>query len=189
MKREFLDSLGIEKDMIEKIMSEHGKTVQDLNDRMSEKDTVIKGLNDQISNRDADIKKLQDNTDNEDFKAKYSALQDKYDNDKQVLEKQLQETRLNSAINLELVKRKAYNNKTVLPLIDMETVKLTDEGLSGLNEQLDKIGKENSYLFKQEEDKDKSGAPNMSADKNPSRKRSTKADALRQELGITSKGD
>lgn len=181
MKREFLINLDIDQESIEKIMAEHGKTVQSLNDKIAEKETTIVDLNAKNLAYEETVKELQAGTEDDDIGEKYKNLQDKYQEDKGLLEQQLQKTKMESAINLELVKRSAYNNKTVLPLIDMELVEITDDGIKGLSEQLDAIQEKNSYLFKQEESQ---VASNMSVDKNPNRQRIAKKDALREALGI-----
>ena len=183
MKREFLKDLGIEDETIEKIMTEHGKTVQSLNSTITENETELTSLKEQLLERDNDIKELQANTEDEELKAKYSELQSKYDEDIETLNNQLAKKRLDGAITLELVNRKALNNKTVLPLIDMDTVKLTDEGVQGLAEQLDKIAEDNPFLFEQEiEDEPKK--PSFSVGKNPAKSEATRTDALREALGI-----
>lgn len=48
MKREFLEGLGLEKDIIDKVMSEHGKGISDIK-------TEIDGLKSQITEKDGKI--------------------------------------------------------------------------------------------------------------------------------------
>lgn len=70
MKREFLKDLGLEADVIDKIMAEHGKTieeskkkladVEDLKSQIEEKDKTIKELSDQIKDGKADAKTIEE---------------------------------------------------------------------------------------------------------------------------------
>ena len=186
MNREFLKKLGLEEEAINTIMAEHGKTVQSQKTAIAEKDTELTSLKEQLKERDADIEELQKSTTDDDLKEKYSSLQEKYEADVEKLNNQLYKSRLNSAIELELTKRNARNIKTVTPLLDTETIKLTNDGIQGLSEQLDKIAEENPFLFATEDsDEPNSGKkPQFVNPKNPGKQNPTRTDKLREALGI-----
>lgn len=186
MNREFLKKLGLEEEAIDTIMAEHGKTVQSQKTAIAEKDTELTSLKEQLKERDADIEELQKSATDDDLKEKYSALQEKYEADVEKLNEQLSKSRLNSAIELELTKRNARNIKTVTPLLDTETIKLTDDGIQGLSEQLDKIAEDNPFLFATEDsgEPDSGKKPQFVNPKNPGKQNPTRTDKLREALGI-----
>jgi len=185
MKREFLEELGLEKENIDKIMAEHGKTVQGLNTKISENETELTSLKTQIAERDKDIEDLKAKATDPELKGKYEALEAKYQEDTESLTNQINATRKNSAIEIELMKRGALNNKTVIPLLDQDTIKLTDDGVQGLSEQLDKIAEDNPFLFATDESDD--GKPNFSVNQNPSKHKMTATQKLEEALGIVRK--
>ncbi|SEN80437.1 Phage minor structural protein GP20 [Peptostreptococcus russellii] len=77
MKRSFLSELGLEDEVIDKIMAEHGKTTQRLQDKIGAKDTEIQTLqgeldtaNGKLSNFEKiDVEKLKSEA--EEWKSKY----------------------------------------------------------------------------------------------------------------------
>lgn len=186
MNREFLKKLGLEEEAINTIMAEHGKALQSQKTAIAEKDTELTSLKEQLKQRDADIEELQKSATDDDLKEKYSSLQEKYEADVEKLNEQLSKSRLNSAIELELTKRNARNIKTVTPLLDTETIKLTDDGIQGLSEQLDKIAEDNPFLFatKDTDEPDSGKKPQFVNPKNPGKQNPTRTDKLREALGI-----
>ncbi|WP_338232875.1 phage scaffolding protein [Companilactobacillus muriivasis] len=97
MKREFLKDLGLTDEVIEKVMSEHGKDVQDVNSKLAsaeqerdsfksqvdDRDNQIKGLSDKADNNEelnSQIEKLQSTIKENDQKAADNLLQVKQDN-------------------------------------------------------------------------------------------------------------
>ncbi|EAE5404686.1 scaffolding protein, partial [Listeria monocytogenes] len=63
---------------------------------------------------------------------------------------EIAETKKNSAIELALASAKAKNSKAVRALLDNDKLELTDEGLKGLDEQLEALQESDAYLFAQE---------------------------------------
>ena len=85
-----------------------------------------------------------DGVDVDGLKRKASELEDKYNTD-------MAAVRLDSAVNLELVEKKAKNPKLVKAAIDMSLLKLDGDKVLGLSEQLDKLKESDAYLFDIEE--------------------------------------
>jgi len=91
MKRSFLTALGIEKDVIDQIMAEHGNTVEIIKEKASE------DLAKQAEKLNVKITTLQEKIDNmpktnpneKDWKSKHEALQEKYDADIATKQKEL----------------------------------------------------------------------------------------------------
>lgn len=109
------------------------------------------GLEGQIVQRDNDIKALKEGAkDNKDLQKKYDELQEKYKTDTQNLQKQYQDSRKNSAIDMEIMKAKGKNTKAIKALLDMENITLKEDGtLIGLD--LEGLKKSDGYLFEVEQ--------------------------------------
>lgn len=110
------------------------------------KDKRIQELTDKIKNFEGvDVKQLQ--TDVENWKTKYN--------------QDLESARLDSAIQLAIAKSGTLSEKALMGLLDKDKIKLDKDGnLTGLDEQIEAIKKEDSFLFKTAEP----GKPNKGVD-------------------------
>ena len=102
---------------------------------------------DDIKARDAKISELTDSVkkfdgvDIDSLKNQVTEWQKKYDKD-------ISETKLNSAIQLAVAKANPIDSKALMPYIDKSIIKFDQEGnLVGLNEQIEKAKKDQSFLF------------------------------------------
>ena len=59
MNRKFLENLGLEKDMIDKIMAEHGKTINEKNEELTTLKNQVDELTEKVGDSD-DVKKEHD---------------------------------------------------------------------------------------------------------------------------------
>jgi len=82
-----------------------------------------------------------------DTKASLDALQTKYDTDMTELNKQIAAAKLSGALEAALVKSGAKNTKALKALLDLDKIKLDNDTLTGLDDQLGEVRKENDYLF------------------------------------------
>ncbi|WP_137744551.1 phage scaffolding protein [Robertmurraya siralis] len=149
MKREFLEGLGLEKDKIESIMTEHGKTVESYKTKNNDLNTSLDDLKKQLEQRDKDLKELKKQTEgSEELKTKLDTLQKQYDADKTEYETKLKDTQLSSAIKLALA-GKVHDADLVTGLIDKAKIELGDDGnvSKGLDEQLKSLQESKSFLF------------------------------------------
>ena len=114
-------------------------------DKVAELDKAnetIKGLNATVAKFDGvDVEKLK--KDASDWETKYTT--------------DLAAVKLDSAVNMALIEKKAKNPKLVKAALDMSTIKLDGEKLLGFDEQLDKIKESDAYLFETEQKKDPEG--------------------------------
>lgn len=149
MKREFLKGLKLSDEQVDTIMAEHGKDVEASKSQLAELTTATESLKSQIADRDKDIKGLNKASgDNETLSKQLSDMQDKYKTDTENLTSQLTQTKLHGALTTALTSAKARNPKAVEGLLDMDKVKLTDDGkLEGLDDQLSSLQKSDAYLF------------------------------------------
>ncbi len=149
LKRDSLKALQLTDEQIDAVMAQVGKDVEAYETRVSELQTETDGLKTQIKNRDKDIKALKSQAgDNAELTQKYSDLQDKYKADTETLSGQLAQTKLDNALDNALVAAKVRNPKTIRGVLNMDDIKLNDQGdLVGLNDQIDTLKESDGYLF------------------------------------------
>ena len=142
MKRKFLEDLGLETDVIEKIMTEAGKDVtslkarvDDLTEQINVKDTTISEKNNKI----AELEKV-------DVEAIKTA---EYERGKTEGSKEIEVFKKQNALDRALSKYKAKDTSILSKMLDMEKVKYNDkfEIVEGLEEQINSIKESHDYLF------------------------------------------
>ena len=151
MKREELKKINLTDEQIDKVMSLHGADVENSKSKIDELNKTNESLQSQISERDKDLKTLKKQAgDNEELTNQFKELQNKYKQDTENLTKELQQTKLNSAVDSALSKAKVRNSKAAKALLNMDEVKLNNKGeLEGLDEQISSLQKSDGYLFDQ----------------------------------------
>ncbi|EPD52766.1 hypothetical protein HMPREF1210_01146 [Paenisporosarcina sp. HGH0030] len=149
MKREFLEALGLEKEAIDKIMGEHGKTVEGNKQKLTDVTTSLDDVKAQLAQRDKDLKELKKQAEGSaDLQTKFTELETKYNQDKQDFEAKIKETQLTSALKLALA-GKVHDADLVATLIDKNTIELGADGnvTKGLDEQIKTLQESKSFLF------------------------------------------
>lgn len=147
MKRKDLEALGLEKETIDKVMDLHQVDVDANKKVLDEKDTAITEKDTKITELTDNIKKF-DGVDVDKLKADVTTWENKYKEDTANLKK-------SNAISLAVAKAKPRNEKALMALLDTEIIKLNDDcTVTGLQEQLDNVKKDNAFLFEEEKDKD-----------------------------------
>ena len=142
MKRKFLEDLGLEADVVEKIMIESGKDttalkakVDDLTEQINIKDTTISEKNNKI----AELEKV-------DVEAIKNA---EYERGKQEGSKEMEVFKKQNALDKALQGYKAKDTSILSKMLDMEKVKFNDkyEIVEGLEEQITPLKESHDYLF------------------------------------------
>lgn len=150
MKREYLESLGLEKETIDLIMAEHGKTVQAVKSDLEAEAAVSADLKTQLEQRDADLAALKaDKASAEDLQAKITDLETKYADQLAEHESTVARIRKQSEIKLGVTQAGARNLKAVMALLDDDKIELADDGIKGLTEQLEALKENEAYLFEE----------------------------------------
>lgn len=153
MKREFLKELGLTDEQIDKIMAENGKDIEKYKALAETKEAELKQIKQQLEEANAQIEKFKD-MDIESIKAAAEDYKQKYEKAKEEAQKEIEQIKFNYAIEKALTDAKARNIKAVKALLDLDNLKLTDEKILGLDEQLAKIKEENSFLFESDDKKE-----------------------------------
>ena len=142
MKRKFLEDLGLEADVIEKIMIESGKDttalkakVDDLTEQINVKNTTISEKNNKI----AELEKV-------DVEAIKTS---EYERGKAEGSKEVEVFKKQNALDKALSKYKAKDASILSKMLDTEKVKYNDkfEIVEGLEEQINSIKESHDYLF------------------------------------------
>ena len=108
-------------------------------------------VKEQLAERDKDIEKLKTDSGNlEALKAQLAQLQEKYAEDTQALSERLSSQMMDSRIELALTKAQAKNITAAKALLDLDKIKLDDGEMSGLEEQIKALCKNEPYLFSEE---------------------------------------
>ena len=159
ISREKLIKIGLSNEQMEKIVALHGADIEELkaksdeliNSKTEELKKANESLQSQIAERDKDLKSLKKQAgDNEELGNQLKELQGKYKHDTENLTKELQQTKLNSAVDSALGKAKVRNTKAAKALLNMDDIQLNDKGeLEGLDNQISSLQKSDGYLFDQ----------------------------------------
>lgn len=142
MKRKFLEDLGLENDVVEKIMAEAGKDttalkakVDDLTEQLNVKDTTITEKNNKI----AELEKVD-----------VAAIKkEQFELGKAEGSKEIEEFKKQNSLEKALASYKAKDTSIINKMLDMEKVKFNDkyEITEGLDEQIKALKESHDYLF------------------------------------------
>ena len=148
MKREFLEKLGLDKEAIDAIMAEHGRTVNDINLRVATLEQSETDLKGQLDDRDKDLKKLQDdNKDNEDLKGQITKLQGDYETLENESKEKLVTVQRKHALDKAVLEAMPKDAVPVQALLDQDKIVYKDGELSGVKEQIEALKESHPYLF------------------------------------------
>lgn len=144
MDRNFLKQLELDGDVIDKIMDEHGSSVNSLKDQLATKKDEVKNLK---SERDELKTKVGDTQDKED---KINSLQSQYDEAKKEID-DYKAKLSNQSLEKDILQRipDAYDVNDVLSLIDKSKFEYDDEGnINNMDDVINGFKETKSHLFK-----------------------------------------
>ena len=119
MKRDFLKSLNLSDEAIDKIMTENGNDINGLKAKITELEGQVTDYKGQVSDRDKQLESLKNATgDVESLKAQISKLQDENKAAAQGYEAKIKQMQIDNAVNVALSNAKAKNAKAVRALLD-----------------------------------------------------------------------
>ncbi|HGF7732427.1 TPA: phage scaffolding protein [Enterococcus faecium] len=151
MKREQLKELGLSDEQIGSVMALHGATVNELSSNVAAAEQQVNQYKELLDANQTELDSLKKAAEgNEELTTQLSDLQEKYDQAKADSESKIAEIKKTSAIELALTQAGARNIKAAKALLDSEKLELTDEGIKGLDEQLNTLKESDGYLFEGE---------------------------------------
>jgi len=137
MKRTELEAMGLTKEQVDSIMKING---DDIENAKSASAAEISGLNTQVSDRDKQLETLKSTAgDNEALTQQIADLQAANAKAKETHESEMNQLKIDFAVEKALTAANAKNVKAVRALLDLEGAKLDREGnVKGLQDQIDK---------------------------------------------------
>lgn len=156
MKRKFLEDLGLEKEVIDKVMAENGNDINAEKAKAADIQSQLDASNKIIKERDKQLTDLKNSTgDVEAMKNQIETLQKANKDALTKYQADIKELKVNNMIETELAKHGALNNRAVKALLDvnMENITIKDDGsIEGLDlaGQLDTLmtADDSKFLFK-----------------------------------------
>lgn len=157
MKTEFLKSLNLSQEVIDKIMAENGKDIaveqKKAEKVIQERDSYklkAESLETQVNDANTEIQKFKD-MDIDGIKKAANDWKETAEKAKADADKQISQMKFDYALSAALTGAKAKNAKAVKALLDMDGLKFNDGKIVGLDEQLAQIKADNDYLFESDE--------------------------------------
>ena len=141
MKREFLEELKLDKEIIDKIMNENGKDIEAEKAKVTTKDKELEGMRTQLGEANKQIESFK-GMDIEGIKKAADDWKTKAEQAEVEAKKQIEKLQFDHNLETELQKAGARNPKTVKALLNMESLKNADGTIIGLKEQLEKRSEE-----------------------------------------------
>lgn len=153
--KEYLTSKGVTEEQATQIVSGmpdekfHLTSEEKLDDRYGKLKTQKEQLEEDLQNANQLVEDLKkSNKTNEDLQSQI----DDYKNQLETVNAQRLDDQKNSAIELALTQSGALDNKAAKALLDLDKLELSDDGLKGLDEQINSLKESKGFLFQKEQD-------------------------------------
>ena len=155
MTRKQLEDLGLTKEQVDSVMKINGDDIENAKGTAATEiknlQTEVEGLKTQVSDRDKQLETLKTSAgDNAELKKQIEDLQTENATAKANHESELNQLKINFAVEKALTGAKAKNIKAVKALLELEDAKLDKDGnVKGLDEQIEKLttGDDTKFLF------------------------------------------
>lgn len=149
MERKDLMELGIEAEAVDKIMEMYGKDVNPIKQENESLKAEVKSFKEQVADRDNQLDEIKTKVgDAEALNATIDSLKQANKDKDEAHQNLVNKVKLDYEIKLALNEAGAKNERAVKALIDLDTVKINEDGqLIGLNEQLTNLKSTDDYLF------------------------------------------
>ena len=178
MNKDELIKLGLTEEQATKLMEKYGNMIPQsrFNEVVEEKNKLKADL----TERDKQLSELQkNNSSNEELKKQITELQEKNKASEKEYQETLAKIKLDNALELALTTAGAKNNIAVKALLKMENIKMDNDKVIGLTEQIEELKKTSDYLFKVEDKTPTGTTPaNPNGSGNPAEPKITLGSAL-----------
>lgn len=147
MKREDLKALELADDVIDKIMALHGKGVEAAKATAAALEAERDQLKTQLAEANAAIESFK-KLDVDGIRAAADEWKTKAEQAERAAAEQVAQLRFDHALDRALAEAKAKNTQAVRALLDLDDLKLAEDGtIRHLDDQLAKIRESDAYLF------------------------------------------
>lgn len=143
MQRKFLEDLGLEKDVIDKIMSENGKDINAAKSKLEAERDNYKG---QLETAQTALKEFE-GVDVKELKDKIETLTGDLAKKESEYQTKIADMEFNSVLEAAIGGAKAKNSKAVRALLDIESLKSSKNQSEDIRAAIEKVKSENDYLF------------------------------------------
>lgn len=175
MTRKQLEDLGLTKEQADSVMKINGDDIENAKGTASTEiknlQTEVEGLKTQVGDRDKQLETLKASAgDNADLKKKIEDLQTENATAKATHESELNQLKIDFAVEKALTGAKAKNIKAVKALLELDDAKLDKDGnVKGLAEQIEKLtsGDDTKFLFEAQQQNFKGFQPGASGEQKP----------------------
>lgn len=154
MERKFLEGLGLDKDTVEKVMAEHGKTIEQHKQQLTDITTERDGLKTQL---DGVAQKLEafKGVDLDALKQEIETLKGDIAQKDATYQQQIAERDFQAVISSEITAAKGKNPKAIAALLNIDTLKTSKNQKEDVAAALKALRESDAYLF----DDSKPGSP------------------------------
>jgi hypothetical protein len=146
MKTEFLKALGLEQDVIDKIMAENGRDVEAQKAQI----TGLTGERDGLKSQLGDVaKKLEafSGVDLDAMKKEIDTLKGDMSKKETEFQAQIADRDFRASVNAEILAAKGKNPKAVMALLDLDALKGSKNQTADIAAALKALAKSDAYLF------------------------------------------
>lgn len=143
MQRKFLEDLGLEKEIVDKIMSENGSDIEKTKARLeAERDNY----KEQLETAQNALKEF-DGIDVKELQGKIETLNSDLKNKETEYQSKIADMEFSAVLDSAISSSKARNAKAVKALLDIDKLKTSKNQAEDIKAALDAVKAENDYLF------------------------------------------
>lgn len=170
MERKDLEALGLDDKQTTEVMKLYNAGIEPIKQQLDDSKTELETTKQQVVERDGQIKSLGEQAGNsEKLNKQIAELQETIKTKDSEAAASLTKVKTDNAVQMALRDAKARDAKAIMPFIDMDTVKLGNDGqLTGISEQIEKLQESHDYLFDKGDDNGGKPAVKITAGGNPS---------------------
>lgn len=156
MKRKFLEDLGLEKEMIDKIIDENSADIgkakgelETIKEKLSTTEKELETTKKLVTERDTQLETLKNSSgDIESLKKQIETLQADNKAKDEAHAAEIKELKVNAAVDAAITNAKGRNAKAIKALLNLENAELAEDGtVKGLSEQLNALIKAEDSKF------------------------------------------
>lgn len=154
MERKELEALGLDDKQMTEVMKLYNASIEPIKQQVADTKSELDSVKQQVVDRDGQIKSLGEQAGNsEKLKEQIAALQETIKAKDSEAAASLNRVKTDNAVQMALRDAKVRDAKAIMPFIDMDIVKLGDDGqLTGIAEQIEKLQESHDYLFDKSND-------------------------------------
>ena len=146
MKREFLEGLGLEKDVIDKIMTENGNDINAEKAKTTKAEADRDKFKEQYETATAELDKFKD-VKPEELQDTIKKLQDDLKAKDDEYAKKEADRIFNDSVKEVIKKKGGRSDKAIMAMMDLDTLKESKNQAADIEAAIDALAKESDFLF------------------------------------------